>query len=161
MASPFPATIPSLVVPLALPIVPRIGPPLTELNFDFTRASERGYAKDGYDMFAALYDGTSEVGNMNGGLLSNEHSLLVPEAVQLALYALARYYALKWSYEQQIPPLPLPENPGIGNPFSAYALDHLDGTARLRGFCAGLAPLSAGAVATVDIGFQPVWATQP
>lgn len=158
--TPFPASIPEFIVPLPLPVEPREGPAISEMSCVFTKVNERGYAADGYDMFAAAYEGVTTLGTIQGALITNALSEKVTMAVALIVNALARYYALKWSYEGQRPPLPLPPNPGIGSPFSSEVIATLDGTARFRGFCAGIHSLDPALVATVEVGFSPAWAKE-
>lgn len=158
--TPFPDDVAEFRIPLPLPVPSRIGPDITELICTATKVDERGYTKDGHSMFAAVYSLDTNLGSRLGGLLTNSLTQKVPASLNAILHALASYLALKWSYEQQPLPHAIPPNPGLGSPFKREMGMVLDGTVRFRGFCAGIAALDPALVATVDIGFDPVWAKE-
>lgn len=162
--TPFPATVPEFKVALPLP-VPGRTETFTELTCNFTKAEERGYTKDWHQMYAASYMGVSELGVMPFALVVNAHTgtnegpgvVKVSTMVAMVAVAVAKAYALNWAYTQQRPPLPVPDNPGVGAPLSRACLETQDGTIRLRGVCGALRSLAPELVSSVNVGFAPLW----
>lgn len=155
--SPLPDTIPGFVVPLPLPVAGRTGI-VTEVTVATTKVNERAYLASGEWMVAAEYEMSTELGSHPGAVVVNARSTKVTAMVTLVVRAAASKLAIFLAYSGQRPPLPLPPNPGYLAPFSREAAEVLDGTARFRGFCAGLRSLDPALVGTVDVYVPAVFA---
>lgn len=166
-STPFPETVDTITVNLPLPTIPPRGrEPISEMTFDFVRTDEHSYmVRSGlvtHYMSAAAYEAETVFGKpfARAAFVVNARSEKVGSALKLALTAAARAYAIHYAYSNQQPPLPLPQNPGVGHPYSREAVTVLDGTARLRGFCSGLHSLDSSLVQETTAAFDPVFAKE-
>ena len=156
--TPFPAVAAEFTIPLPISVPTRIGdPPLTEIVCTTAKTDERGYTKDGHDMYAVTYLLTTVIGVQQISLLANARTLRLTESVDAIVKAQALYLASQNAYAYQVPPQTPPDNPGIGSPYTRDVIATEDGTQRFRGSCGGITSISAALVATVDVGFDPVW----
>ncbi|MEN6368975.1 MAG: hypothetical protein ABFD77_04665 [Thermotogota bacterium] len=157
--SPLPLTVDSFVVRLPLPTYPpRKREPYSSFECAFTKTLERGYYSMFEYMFAAEYRADTIFGSVAFGVVVNGYSAKVVEAIERIAQAYAKKEAIRFAYENQRPPLPLPANTGNGAPFSRETLTTLDGTARFRGGCSGIRALDPALVETVNVVVQRVFA---
>jgi len=159
----FPSSIPAFTISLPLTVETH-GPDIVEINFAFELGDVRTYQSEvgGFKMMAAAYecDIGIDPGVVSFALLKSIYTGKVNEALGLIAKSFGHRYALVAAYENQEPPLPVPDNLGWLSPASEHTVSVLDGTARYRGMAGGMHSLDPSLVPTVEIYFDPVWATQ-
>ena len=170
MTSPFPASITKMTLPFPI-MIPGDGPrpDLSELDWEFTKTAERNYNATPPDgggdetMYVATYSAdTTWFGTKSAAFVANENSGEVDMMVDRALIAFARNEAFNLAYDEQPEPAPpKPDNPGLGFPLYAEAIEAGDGTGRLRGFCAGLRWVDPGGTGSVDVYVEKVFYEEP
>jgi len=157
--TPFPDSVQELTVDLPLPTCPPDEcDPVSEFSCTFEKTNERSYVAQDEWMYAAEYTANTIFGTIRGGMVVNALSGKVAPAVEQIVTAVAKTYAIYYAYNGQTPPLPLPENPGTSSPLSRETVTTRDGTARFRGFCAGIRSLDPDLVGTVKLYVGRVFA---